>query len=160
MKLRITIDGTEHEIDATRQGDALSVMLNGVTQQLSIVSQDGSSMLVELGHKRLQIAGMKDGLKRQLAVNGRQLRYERVSDDPAAADSAEGSLSSSIPAVVSELLVAEGDSVQAGDKLILLESMKMIIPIQATLDGTVTALHCATGDSVQAGVPLIEITPS
>ena len=47
--------------------------------------------------------------------------------------------------------------VKAGDKLILLESMKMIIPIQAPQDGLVTALHCSTGEAVQPGEQLIEL---
>ena len=66
-------------------------------------------------------------------------------------------LTLTIPAVVADILVSVGDQVADGDKLILLESMKMIIPIQAPYSGTVTALHCAKGDSVQAGIPLIEL---
>lgn len=157
MKLRIKIDGTEHEIDATRQGETLAVELDGITHNLTVLDSSDGALTLDYNGKRLRIAGVKSGMKRQLVVNGRMTNYERVSDDPSAADSAEGSLSASIPAVVSEVLVAVGDSVEAGDKLILLESMKMIIPIQATTDGTVAALHCAAGDSVQAGVPLIEI---
>jgi 3-methylcrotonyl-CoA carboxylase alpha subunit len=68
-----------------------------------------------------------------------------------------GSLSASIPAVVAEVLVSVGETVAAGDKLILLESMKMVIPIQAPYDGAVTKINCTAGESVQAGVPLIEI---
>jgi len=47
--------------------------------------------------------------------------------------------------------------VAAGDKLILLESMKMVIPIQAPRDGRVARVLCAPGDSVPAGVPLVEL---
>jgi biotin carboxyl carrier protein len=54
-------------------------------------------------------------------------------------------------------LVKIGDAVAVGDKLILLESMKMVIPIQAPCDSTVTAIHCTPGESVQAGVPLLEL---
>ena len=70
---------------------------------------------------------------------------------------ADGSLASAIPAVVSQLLVAPGDVVAAGDKLILLESMKMVIPILAPHAGRVSRVHCAPGDSVPAGVALLEI---
>ncbi|VAW41309.1 hypothetical protein MNBD_CHLOROFLEXI01-3219, partial [hydrothermal vent metagenome] len=56
-----------------------------------------------------------------------------------------------------DILVKVGDTVASGDKLILLESMKMIIPIQAPYDGVVTALNCTKGESVQAGVQLIEL---
>ncbi len=160
MKLRIKIAGQEHELDATRQGDALVVELEGVTHRLTVLDSSDGALTLDYNGKRLNVAGVKSGMRRQLVVNGQATNYERVSDDPSAGDSAEGSLSASIPAIVAEVLVAVGDSVTAGDRLILLESMKMIIPIQATADGTVAALHCAAGDSVQAGVPLIEITPS
>jgi biotin carboxyl carrier protein len=91
-------------------------------------------------------------------VNGRTFQYERVIDRPAGVGhTADGSLSASIPSVVSQILVAVGDEVVAGDKLILLESMKMIMPIQAPVDGRVTAVHCQPGEAVQPGVQLIEI---
>jgi biotin carboxyl carrier protein len=67
------------------------------------------------------------------------------------------SLSASIPAVVSEILVKVGQEVKIGDKLILLESMKMILPIQAPRAGFVTAINCVPGQAVQPGIQLVEI---
>ena len=69
----------------------------------------------------------------------------------------QGSLAAAIPAVVSQILVAPGDAVAAGDKLILLESMKMVIPIVSPRDGIVARVLCAPGESVPAGVPLVEL---
>ena len=50
-----------------------------------------------------------------------------------------------------KVVVAEGDSVADGDTLVILESMKMEIPVLAEQDGTVSALHVAEGDVVQEG---------
>ena len=61
--------------------------------------------------------------------------------------------------MVTEVLVNVGDTVSADDKLILLESMKMVIPIQAPHAGIVRQLNCAVGDAVQPGTPLIELDP-
>jgi urea carboxylase len=47
--------------------------------------------------------------------------------------------------------------VQNGQKLILLESMKMILPIVAPCDGRIVAIHCQPGRAVQTGVQLVEI---
>jgi biotin carboxyl carrier protein len=44
--------------------------------------------------------------------------------------------------------VAEGDTVKAGDVLIILESMKMEIPVEAPVDGTVAELLAAPEDPV------------
>ena len=50
-----------------------------------------------------------------------------------------------------KVLVAEGDSVADGDTLVILESMKMEIPVLAEEDGTVQAMHVSEGDVVQEG---------
>ena len=57
-----------------------------------------------------------------------------------------------------KVVVAEGDTVSDGDTLVILESMKMEIPVLAEFDGTVAALHVAEGDVVQEGdvIALIE----
>ena len=50
-----------------------------------------------------------------------------------------------------KVVVAEGDQVADGDTLVILESMKMEIPVLAEQDGTVAALHVSEGDVVQEG---------
>ncbi len=159
MKFKININGTEQEINATRQGDQLTLTKpDGETLTAEIVSNANGKMTLSINGRMLQIAGHKDGDNRQIWSNGRMLSYQKV-DETAGADSADpGSLSASIPAVVSEVLVAVGDAVAAGERLILLESMKMIIPITAPADGTVAELMCAAGDSVAPGVPLVIIS--
>jgi len=42
--------------------------------------------------------------------------------------------------------------------LVMLEAMKMELPIKAPRDGRVTAIHCRVGEIVQPGVPLLEIS--
>jgi acetyl-CoA carboxylase biotin carboxyl carrier protein len=50
-----------------------------------------------------------------------------------------------------KVVVAEGDSVSDGDTLVILESMKMEIPVLAESDGTVQQLAVGEGDVVQEG---------
>jgi len=50
-----------------------------------------------------------------------------------------------------KVVAAKGDSVDDGDTLVILESMKMEIPVLAERDGTVAAMHVAEGDVVQEG---------
>ena len=50
-----------------------------------------------------------------------------------------------------KVLVSEGDTVADGDTLVILESMKMEIPVLAEGDGTVSGLHVGEGDVVQEG---------
>ncbi|HEY8548595.1 MAG TPA: biotin/lipoyl-containing protein [Vicinamibacterales bacterium] len=69
------------------------------------------------------------------------------------------SLAAPMPATVVRVLATPGQHVSAGDVLLLLEAMKMELPIRAPHDGTVAAVHCAVGDLVQPGVSLIDLTP-
>ena len=50
-----------------------------------------------------------------------------------------------------KVLVSEGDSVQEGDTICILESMKMEIPVEATAAGVVTAVRVGAGGTVQEG---------
>jgi biotin carboxyl carrier protein len=58
-------------------------------------------------------------------------------------------------ASVMTIEVAPGDTVAAGDTVVLLESMKMEIPVIAERGGTVTAVKVSPGDVVQEGDPLV-----
>ncbi len=57
-----------------------------------------------------------------------------------------------------KVLVAEGDSVADGDTLVILESMKMEIPVIAEVDGTVSKVAVAEGSVVQEGDLIAEIS--
>lgn len=54
-------------------------------------------------------------------------------------------------ASVFQVVAAEGDPVAEGDTLVVLESMKMEIPVLAESAGTVTSVDVAVGDVIQAG---------
>ena len=56
-----------------------------------------------------------------------------------------------------KVVAAEGDQVDDGDTLVILESMKMEIPVLADAAGTVTTMHVAEGDVVQEGDLIAEI---
>jgi biotin carboxyl carrier protein len=63
-----------------------------------------------------------------------------------------------MPARVVQVLVHPGDSVRKGDTLVLLEAMKMELPIRALDDTKVVAVHCRDGELVQADAPLVDLT--
>jgi acetyl/propionyl-CoA carboxylase alpha subunit len=69
----------------------------------------------------------------------------------------DASLSAPMPATVRRIVVGVGDTVKAGDVVIVLEAMKMELPIRAAEPGTVRAIHCVEGELVQPAVPLLEV---
>lgn len=69
-----------------------------------------------------------------------------------------GALEAAMPGRVLDVLVAEGDAVQRGDTLVLLEAMKMELRIQAGGDGVVSRVLVQPGQVVERGQRLVEIS--
>lgn len=70
-----------------------------------------------------------------------------------------GHVTSSMPGTIIEVLVNEGQNVQAGDAVLVTEAMKMETEIQAPISGTVKNIYVAKGDSVNPDETLIVIEP-
>ena len=66
-------------------------------------------------------------------------------------------LAAPMPATVIKVLVEPGAQVQRGEVLVLLEAMKMELPIRAPREGRVKALHCRPGELVQPGTALVDL---
>jgi biotin carboxyl carrier protein len=70
----------------------------------------------------------------------------------------EQALTAPMPAAVRAVLVEPGQHVEAGDLLVMLEAMKMELPIRAPRAGTVRTIACRAGDLVQPGPALVELS--
>jgi biotin carboxyl carrier protein len=68
-----------------------------------------------------------------------------------------GALTAPMPATVVAVNVKPGDEVGKGQILVVLEAMKMELPIRASGDGKVAAVHCSPGDLVQPNVSLVDL---
>ena len=66
-------------------------------------------------------------------------------------------LTAPMPATVIAVHVKAGDTVRKGDTVIVLEAMKMEMPIRATDDGVIAAVCCREGELVQADAVLMEM---
>jgi biotin carboxyl carrier protein len=62
-----------------------------------------------------------------------------------------------MPATVVAIHVKPGDRVSRGQAVMLLDAMKMELPLRAAADGIVSAVHCKAGDLVQADAVLLEL---
>ncbi len=70
--------------------------------------------------------------------------------------SAATALTAPMPATVIRVQVKAGDPVKKGDVMVVLEAMKMELPLRALGDGVVHAVRCQEGDLVQADATLVE----
>ena len=69
----------------------------------------------------------------------------------------EGHVTTSMPGNIVDVLVKEGDEVQAGDPVLIIEAMKMETEVKATTAGKITGVFIAKGDRVVPGEVLVEI---
>jgi acetyl/propionyl-CoA carboxylase alpha subunit len=134
-------------------GDDGRVSIDGVTIGAT-VSAPGEMRVGETGRAWVASSGevrwvFLDGEVFEIEVQpeGRRRRPTAV----------QGSLSAPMPATVVRVEVSPGTTVRRGDTLIILEAMKMELPIRASTEGIVKAVHCKPGDLVQPGVTLIDI---
>lgn len=75
----------------------------------------------------------------------------------AARSGATKALAAPMPATVVKVLVVPGQSVREGDTLVVVEAMKMELPIRAPADAVIKAVHCHEGELVQPDRTLVEL---
>ena len=73
---------------------------------------------------------------------------------------ASGALVAPMVGVVAEVLVAEGQQVQAYQPLAVIEAMKVMATLEAPFAGTVKTLHVRKGERIGHGAPVVDIEPS
>ena len=78
-------------------------------------------------------------------------------DSSSSAAWASATSSAQMPGVVRQVFVSEGEAVEAGQALLLLEAMKMEIRVSAPAAGTVRRLMVRAGDTVERGQTLAEV---
>ncbi len=75
----------------------------------------------------------------------------------AAPVSSEGTVVSPMPGTILKVNVKEGDTVNAGDSIVVLEAMKMENDITAPKSGKIKAMHVSQGQAVAKGDSLFEV---
>jgi len=116
------------------------------------------------GRLRIQLASGASGFATVAKVGdvwwvhfqGHTFCLERI--EPGASQSEdEGGLTAPMPGKVLDVLVEVGQSVEAGQTLMVLEAMKMEHRILASASGQVTGIHFTVGQQVQQGSILLEM---
>jgi biotin carboxyl carrier protein len=94
-------------------------------------------------------------------VNGEVYRFEadQTGGRRKRSASTAGSLTAPMPATVRRIEAKPGQAVRRGDVLIVLEAMKMELPVRAPADGTIARVNCREGELVQPGQELAELQP-
>lgn len=148
--VEIRADEAVHERHPLPRGDGWEV--DGVR----VKQQPDGRWSVQHGETTFLAHGTRIGDVLWVHIEGRVHRLEVIEAGAGAAEE-KGSFTAPMPGGVLEVLVSSGETVSAGQALLVLEAMKMEHRVTAPYDGTVTAVHVAQGDRVQQGEMLLEV---
>ena len=134
------------EYKYTINGNKYEVAINGIEDYVATVVVNGEEFKVEMEKEA-------EPVKKKVVVK------------PAAEAPAGGSarvntnnaVKAPLPGVITEIKVAVGDEVQAGDTVVVLEAMKMANNLDTEKAGKVTAILVQEGESVMEDTPLVVI---
>lgn len=144
-----TLDGATLHVTQVRPGPRVAAA-GGATVDELWLEIDGRPLRALIARLRDRVLVMVDGLL-----------YTFETGEPARGtrDGSVGSglVTAPMPGKVIAVLVAEGQAVEAGQPLVLLEAMKMETTLAAEIAGRVRAIGATPGQLVEAGQMLVEI---
>ena len=125
--------------------NSYSLLLNGKSHYLTILKQmDGYEVTVDHDTHLVQIKDEVDILLEKFGIKG------DISNQA-------GEIHALIPGLVSQLFVKPDDKVEVGQKLLILEAMKMENEIDSPIAGVVEVIHIKSGDKVEKGELIMKI---
>lgn len=144
---RVSVDGVTYEVDFMPVGDqpVYSLVVDGQSFDAHVYPDEDSWQVLFLG--ALYTATVEDEREKRLrsALSGR------------VADHVDYHLKAPMPGMVVSIPVTEGQSIQKGDVLVVLESMKMQNELRSPRDGKVTRLRVKVGDRVEQKETMLSV---
>ena len=141
-------DGPEQAVDWSRveESGLYSLLIDGASRQVRVApdAEQPGTWQVSVGHEQRE-ARVQTERERRLQRAGGQKQVQ----------GGEVTVKAPMPGLVRAVAVAVGDEVTAGQRLVVLEAMKMENDIQSPRAGTVKAIRVAAGDTVENGRPLV-----
>ncbi len=153
-------------------GNRLELRLGGNSYRLHVYSLGHDNYRVDTGEGILDMNVRHLGrYERAVTCGGRRYRVVADSQGPRLMVEVDGiphtisrddggQVRTTGPAFVVAVRVAPGDTVQTGDPLVVVESMKMETTIAAPYAGTVRAVTASVNTQVEAGAPLVQLQPT
>ncbi len=146
-KFKLTLEGVPYDVE--RRGDI--VLINGLEFPVMVqggqVSVNGNPHTIELKPG----TAVYDGIGYPIQTVGLEepkVQRTKKAATAAAADEA-GAITAIMPGLIIKVLKKEGDRVQAGDVVVVLEAMKMQNELHAKKSGVVKSIHVKQGESVE-----------
>lgn len=166
MEFRYTHNDNVYALQLEPQPDGSYRAQIGEQQyRVTAQQQPDGMLLLHINEQPLQVYYANDGQLHWVGLKDSVVKHYTLQTATATSGRARGGTASSgditaqMPGQVIELLVAEGDVVEHGQTLMVLEAMKMEIRVSAPLAGTVTTLTVSQTDTVERGQLLVKLSP-
>lgn len=141
----VTVEGEEFLVDAHKPSSSVfSLIVEGKSYEAD-VSENNDNI-------ELQINGLHYNME---VVEEKKKKLMRVAHK--VADDGMEEIKAPMPGKIVKLLKKAGDSVKAGEGVIVVEAMKMENELKASVSGTVKEFFVEEGQAVEAGVKLLKI---
>lgn len=165
MKYFVNVGGRDFEVEVKDRAGKLEVHVGGERVDCDYAEVDRAgqvALMLESSGYGVSLAGTQNDYDVTLAGHRYGVRIEDERERAAhAAERAKhkggGVVKAVMPGVIVELNVAEGDPVEEGQALLILEAMKMQNEIGAPGAGRVKRLFVSPGEAVAAGAKLVEL---
>jgi biotin carboxyl carrier protein len=131
----------------TINGSVYKVVINSIEDTIAEVEVNGTPYKVE----------MNKPTKKQVVTIKRPVQTTTAPIARPQVSAGAGALRSPLPGIILDILVKPGDTVKKGQKVVVLEAMKMENTINADRDGAIKEVKVNKGDSVLEGADLIII---
>jgi biotin carboxyl carrier protein len=148
---------------ATVDAHTITVTVNGEDHTVRVLRHDGARLVFEMDGNIIDTTHAESDAGVEVAYRGR--RYVLADPDAelaggvGAAAASDGILRTPMPGKIVDVHVSAGDRVEAGERLLVLESMKMQNDVIAPYASEVVAVHHEPGDNVDFGDVLVELRP-
>jgi biotin carboxyl carrier protein len=163
MKAVLLHNGTRHNLETEREGEARKFTLDGVARVASVTSVEPGiySVLVDGHSYEVKVIESAEGWLVDVAGTQYSFLVDDPRDSPSGAAGAASrgvqKVAAPMPGKVVRVLVEAGQSVAAGEGIAVVEAMKMQNELKAARDGRVASLHVREGATVAAGEVLATI---
>ena len=160
MRYRFQSRQQVFEVALEREGDTYLANIDGQPYRLEILDLQPGVLSLRFEGKPITLYWAADGSQKWISRDGCTYRLEKPAPRTAHPQSDGGgqAVTAPMPAQVREIQVSEGDRVQKGQPILLLEAMKMEIQIKAPAGGQVERLLVKNGQAVDKDQVLAEIT--
>jgi biotin carboxyl carrier protein len=163
MKFKRPGDAQQFEVEIiAREGKAVTARIDGVEVVAEVESLADGSTTIRIADRRTRIFGART--RNSILVAAGPASFEFVPVEGRAGAARHGlaapEVTAPMPGKVLKILVAEGDSVDHGQALAVLEAMKMETTLYAESAATVKKILVSAGQMVDHGAVLIEFSPA